>query len=89
MGRFDVGDDQPSLGRAGRGRREPCAERDRSTGARGGELDDAKAVKRGEVVVEPPAQALVELLGSVEVGHGDDPSRRISTFPTAASPLAL
>jgi hypothetical protein len=38
----------------------------------GGELDDAKAVQRGDVVVEPPAQALVELLGSVDVGHGDD-----------------
>jgi hypothetical protein len=38
----------------------------------GGELDNAKAVKRGDVVVEPPAQALVELLGSVDVGDGDD-----------------
>src|ERR1039457_3352020 len=72
MGRFDVGDDQPPLGRARRGRRESRAERDRGRGARGGELDDAKAVKRGDVVVEPPAQALVELLGSVDVGHGDD-----------------
>jgi hypothetical protein len=38
----------------------------------GGELNDAKAVHRGDVVVEPPAQVLVELLGSVDVGHGDD-----------------
>jgi hypothetical protein len=33
---------------------------------------DANAVKRGDVVVEPPAQALVEPLSSVDVGHGDD-----------------
>ena len=72
MGRFDVGDDQPRHGRARRGRRESLAERDRGPRARGRELDDAKAVQRGDVVVEPPTQALVELLGSVDVGHGDD-----------------
>ena len=60
------------LGRARRGRGESLAERDRGPGARGRELDDAKAVSRGDVVVEPSAQAFVELLGSLDVGHGDD-----------------
>src|SRR5215471_8422018 len=72
MGRHDVGDDQPPLGRAWRRRRESQAERDRGGGARGRELDDAKAGQRGVVGVEPPAQALVELLGSVDIGYGDD-----------------
>ena len=31
-----------------------------------------RPLQRGDVLVEPPAQALVELLGSVDVGHGDD-----------------
>ncbi len=35
-------------------------------------LDVAKAGQRGGVVVEPPAQPLVELLGPVDVGHRDD-----------------
>jgi hypothetical protein len=40
---------------------------------RGGrELDNANAVSRDDVVVEPPTQASVELLGSLDVGHGDD-----------------
>src|SRR5215469_13979030 len=72
VGGYDVGDGQPPLGRARRGRRESLAERDRGRGARGRELDDAKAVQRGVVAVEPPTQALVELLGSVDVGYGDD-----------------
>jgi hypothetical protein len=29
-------------------------------------------VSRDDVVVEPPTQAPVELLGSVDVGHGDN-----------------
>src|SRR5215472_8244222 len=62
----------PPLGRARRGRCESQAERDRGGGARGRELDDAKAGQRGVVGVEPPAKALVELLGLVDVGHGDD-----------------
>ncbi len=72
MGRDDVGDDQPGHGRAGHGRGEPLAERDRGTGARRGELDDAKAGQWRGVVVETPAQALVELLGPVDVGHRED-----------------
>ena len=44
VGRYDVGDGQPALGRARRGRGESGAERDRGPGARGRELDDAKAL---------------------------------------------
>ena len=72
MGRLDVGDDEPALGRAWRGRRESLAERDRGPGAWGCELDDAEPVERRDVIVEPPTQSLVEPLGSVDVGHGDD-----------------
>src|SRR5262249_51865314 len=71
-GGVDVGDDQPPLGRAGRARRESLAERDRGTRAWGCELDNAKAFHRGDVVVEPPAQVLIEVLGPVNVGHRDD-----------------
>jgi hypothetical protein len=39
---------------------------------RGCELDDANVLRRGDVVVEPPTQAPIELLGSLDVGHGDD-----------------
>ena len=35
-------------------------------------MDDAEPLKRGDVAVEPPTEALVELLGSVDIGHGDD-----------------
>ena len=72
MGRLDVGDDQPRHGRARRGRCESGAEVDRGPGAGGRELDNAKPVQRGGVVVQPPTQAFVELLGSVDVGHGND-----------------
>jgi hypothetical protein len=51
MGCFDVGDDQPRQGRARRGRGQSLAECDRGPGARGRELDNAKAVQRGDVVV--------------------------------------
>jgi hypothetical protein len=37
----------------------------------GGELDDANVVGRGDILVEPPTQAFAELLGSLDVGHGD------------------
>ena len=38
----------------------------------GGELDYANALCGGNVLVEPPTQELVKLLGSLDVGHGDD-----------------
>src|SRR5215472_12698498 len=61
IGGLDVGDDQFPLGRAWRGRRESLAERDRGPRARGCELDDTKAFHRGDVAVEAPTQALIEL----------------------------
>jgi len=36
----------------------------------GVKLDDANVLCRGVVRVEPPTQELVELLGSLDVGHG-------------------
>src|SRR5260370_404379 len=38
----------------------------------GRELDDANVLCRGVIRVEPPTQELVELLGSLDVGHGND-----------------
>jgi hypothetical protein len=61
-----------TLVRARRGRGVRLAERDRAPGARRRELDDRQAVERGDVVVEPPTQVFIELLGSVDVGHGDE-----------------
>ena len=72
MGRDDVGDDECPHGRPRGGRRQSLAERDGTPGARRRELDDANILRRGDVVIEPPAQASVELLGSLDVGHGDD-----------------
>ena len=72
MRHLDVGDDQPALGRAWRGRCESQAERDRGPRPRRRELDDAEPVERRDVIVEPPTQSLVEPLGTVDVGHGDD-----------------
>ena len=70
---LDVGDDQvQALGRAGRGRREARAELNRAAGTRRRELDDAEAVTGGEVGVESPAEAQVELLGPVDIRDGDD-----------------
>ena len=66
VGRFDVGDDELPDGRTRRGLRQSRAERDRASGPGRGELDDAQAVQRGVVGVEPPAQLLVELLGPVD-----------------------
>src|SRR6516162_2667583 len=84
IGGLDVGDDQLPLGRAWRGRRESLAERDRGPRARGCELDDAKALHRGDVAVEAPTQALIELLGSVDVGHGNDHDLELHVAPPDA-----
>src|SRR5215813_5535024 len=84
IGGLDVGDDQLPLGRAWRGRRESLAERDRGPRARGCELDDAKALHRGDVAVEVPTQALIEFLGSVDVGHGDDHDLELHVDPPDA-----
>src|ERR1700733_9738266 len=84
MSRFDVGHDQPAFGRAGRGGREPLAERNRGARAWRCELNDAKALHRGGVVVEPPTQTLIELLGSVDVGHGNDLNLELHIDPPDA-----
>jgi hypothetical protein len=70
---LEVGDDQVQvLGRARRRRGEVRAELDRAAGARRRELDDAEVVTGGEVGVEPPAEASVELLRAVDIRDGDD-----------------
>ena len=70
---LDVGDDQVQvLGRAGRGRREVRAELERARRARRGELDHPEAVVEGEVGVEPPPEARIELLRAVEVRDRND-----------------
>src|SRR6516225_7326284 len=50
----------------------------------GCELDDAKALRRGDVAVEAPTQALIEFLGSVDVGHGDDHDLELHVDPPDA-----
>src|SRR6266481_6339621 len=72
MCRTDVGDNQCAHGRTRRRRSHSDAEVNRATRARGRELDDANVLCRGDILVEPPSQALVELLRSFHVGHGDD-----------------
>src|SRR5664279_2112657 len=70
-GYLDIGDDQvPNLSRTGRGRRESRAELDRALGARRRELDQAEVVTGGDVGVEPPPEARVELLRAVDVRDG-------------------
>src|SRR6185436_12573828 len=64
--RLDVGDDEETLRRAGGSRREPLAELDRAPGARGRELDHPEVVIP-EVRVQPPPEALVELLRAVDI----------------------
>ena len=72
MSLLDVRDDEGALGPAWRGRVQPEAERNRGRRARRSELNEAQSIHRCDVVVEPPTQLLVERLGSVDVGHGDD-----------------
>ena len=93
--RLDVGDDQvQALGRTGRGRREVRAELDRAPGARRRELDQAEVVTGGDVGVEPPAEARVELLRAVDIRDGDDDHLELRVdvltlaVPLASSPLA-
>src|SRR3984957_7920126 len=62
MSRFDVGDIQRGRGGARRGRTDSVAQGDRASRAGGCELDNANALCRGDILVEPPTEALVELL---------------------------
>ena len=68
-----VGDDQvQALGGAGCRRGDILAEDHRAAGARRRELDHAEVVTAGEVGVEPPPEARVELLRAINVRNGDD-----------------
>ena len=60
------------LRRPGLGRGDARAEDDRAWRARRRELDDPEVLADDDVGVEPPPQAHVETLGSINVGHGDD-----------------
>ena len=70
---FDVRHDQvQAMGRSGWRPRDVGAELHRTLRSRWRELHDPEAVVEGEVGVEPPAEAGVERLGAIGVGHGDD-----------------
>ena len=70
---LDVGDDQvQALRRPGRGRVSFVPNWIEHAGARRRELDDPEAVVDGDVGVEPPAEARVELLRAIDVGDRDD-----------------
>ena len=60
------------MGRSGWRPRDVGAELHRTLRSRWRELHDPEAVVEGEVGVEPPAEAGVERLGAIGVGHGDD-----------------
>jgi hypothetical protein len=62
-----IDDQQQALQRLGH-RRQPLAELDRRRGARRGELHPAGVLGGLEVDVETPSEALVEGLGTVDVG---------------------
>ena len=62
---------RPSGG-AGRSRGDPRAEDDRALGARRRQLDHAEVRARGEVGVQPPPEAAVEVLGPVHVRDRHD-----------------
>jgi hypothetical protein len=72
MSRYDVGYDERTRGGTRSGCGYSLAERDRAPRARRRELDDANAVSWDNVVVAPPTQTPVELLGSLDIGYGDD-----------------
>jgi hypothetical protein len=69
--RVDVVDRQDqALNRARLARGDAFAEGDRTRRLGGGELDHPEGVADGDVGVQPPAEALVEALGPVDVGDG-------------------
>jgi hypothetical protein len=84
--RHDVGDDEiESLRRAGCGGRDSLAKVDRARRARRRELHGPKRVTDDEVGVEPPAQAAVEALGSIDVGHRDDDGLELQVHRVVAA----
>ena len=83
MGRLDIGDSEPALPRAWRGRREPLAEPDRGPGTWGCELDEAEPVERRNVIVEPP------LLLAISRNSGSSAIRRFSQLTLLTGSIAL
>ena len=90
-GSLDVGDDQvEALRRAGHGRRDVRPELDRARRARRRELDDPEAVVEGEVGVEPPPEAAVELFARSTSETGiTTTSSFMSAVPSLGVPVAL
>ena len=78
------------LAEPGAGRRDARAELDRAAGAGRRELDYAERVAAADVGVEPPPEALVELLRAVDVGDGDDDDLelQVDLGATLAVPVA-
>src|SRR5262245_28087816 len=69
--RLDAGHDEiQTLRRARLRLRHPLAEMDGALRARRGELHYAPVITVGEVRIESPAEASVEALGTIDVGHG-------------------
>lgn len=67
MCRLDVRDYKGSHGRTSGRSRYSAAEGDRASRARRSKLDDANILCRGDILIEPPAQLLIELLGSLDI----------------------
>src|SRR5204862_885084 len=81
--RLDVRDDKETSSRTGGSRSEADAELDRARGARRGELDHPEVLVP-EVRVQPPSEALVELLGAVDIRDGDDDGLELHVDSPAA-----
>ena len=72
-GRLDVEDDEvQALNRARHGRRDSVAEDDRGLRAGRRQLHDPEVLTGDEVGIQPPAQLLVEVLGPIDVGDGQN-----------------
>jgi hypothetical protein len=69
---FDVRDNKSCHRRARRRGSYAFTERDRASRPRRRELDDANVLCRGDILIQPPTQSLIELFGSLDIGHGDD-----------------
>src|ERR1700735_4334691 len=71
MSRLDVGNDQSSPEGARFSCGDAFAERDRAPGPRWRELDDTKIIPHHDVVIEPPPEARVKLLCTIDVRNGN------------------
>jgi hypothetical protein len=83
--RHDVGHDEiESLRRTGCGRGDALTEVDRGRRTRRRKLHDPELVSFGEVGIEPPAEASVELLGAVDVRDRNDDHLELQVDRTRA-----